>query len=184
MNSITRVIKIISKRLTGIEKDLKSDVADDYKKHLEIEQAVFRRLKDLFHWESLTVIEKQASRLATLVSMRKTGAKKSIMSSQELAVNIYGLINLSLPYIKVVNVNNKLDLLESLCKKEIEIIDSSGSGFRGSHVSTDEIEAAFQSYFENVKPYKMDMFQGCYEKIEVLYQEFKNLPQSYEANLS
>lgn len=175
MNTITRVIEIISNRLTAIERELKSDAADDYKKHLEIEQAVFRRLKDLFHWESLTVIEKQTGRLATLASMRKAGAKESIMLSQESAIKIYDLINLSLPYIKVVNVNNKLDLLESLCKKEMEIIDSSGSSFRGSHVSKDEIESAFLSYFENVKPYKMDMLQGCYEKIEVLYHEFKNL---------
>lgn len=178
MNSIDKVIEIISKRLTAIEKDLREDVADDYKKHLEIERTVFRRLKDLFEWESLTVVERQASRLAILVSMRKTGAKESIISVQESAINIYGLINLSLPYIKVVNVNNMLNLLESLCKKEIEIIDSSGSSFRGSHVSADEIEAAFRTYFENVKPYKMDMFRECYEKIEVLYQVFKSLPRS------
>lgn len=178
MSSIARVMEIISNRLNGIEKDLRSDIPEDYKKYLEVEQAVFRRLKDLFEWESLSIIEKQESRLSTLASMRKSGAIEEIISAQKSAIFIYELLNSSLPYIKAVNINKKLDLIEELCRKELEIVDSAGSTFRGKHVSKEEIETAFQSYFKEVQPNTMAMFKECYDKIEELYQALKSLPES------
>jgi hypothetical protein len=175
MNSIDRMTDIISNRLLSIENELKGDVSEDYKKHLGIEQAIFRRLKGILDWEALSPIDKQASRISTLASIRKSGANEKSILHQEFVINIYGLITMTLPYIKVINLNNKLDKLEALCNAELQIIDSSGSDFRGKHVAKEEIETAFAFYFEKVQPHKMNMYKECYEKIEVLHMAFKGL---------
>lgn len=175
---MNKILELITKRIHEIENELKTSLPEDYKQHLGIEQTVFRRLKNMFEWEMLSSNEKQYGRLSSLAIMRKAGAIEKYIEEHEQAIKIYDLINLTLPYIKVINLHNKLDTLEAICQRELEIIDSSGSDFRGKHVTKEEIETAFQEYFEKVQPYRMNMYKECYEKIEALYEAFKSLPQS------
>ena len=175
MKPIDKIQDILLRRIQTINNELNSDFPDDYKKQLGVEEKVFRKIKDILEWHRLTIAEKQESRITTLASMRKSGAVPALIEKQEEAIILVDLIILTLPYIKAINSNSELDKLNDLCQKEIDIIDFSGSHFRAEHVSREEIEGGFKSYFEMVQPYKKDMFKECYEKIEELYLAFKNL---------
>jgi hypothetical protein len=175
MNSADKILEIISTRLKNLEEELKGTMDEEYKKHLDIERSVFRKLENFLRWQKLSSMEKQASRLAALASMRKSGAIEKLIQNQETAIKIYESINLTLPYIKVLNVNNKLDDLEQLCLKELEVIDSSGADFKGKHVNANDVGEAFKIYFERVQVNKSAMFLECYSRIDELYKLFNAL---------
>lgn len=175
MKTLDRLTEIITKRVQSIEKEISGDFPEDYKKQLSIEEAVFTKIKGIIDWQKLTDVEKQTQRLITLASMRKSGALQANLKKQEEAIRLVEQINYTLPYIKVINTNNRLIELENLCYKEIGTIDLSGSSFRMEHVGVDEINNGFKSYFEKVQPYKLEMYKECYIKIEELHLAFKKL---------
>jgi hypothetical protein len=165
-----KLIDKINARIESIQNEDKSQYPDDYKQHLSIEEAVYRRIKSELEFQLLSPVEKQAKRIGYLAMCRKTNAN----CDKELqTILIYEAIITALPYIKVLNHLDKLMLLETLCLKEIDIIDSSSTGDVKAHVSELEIETAFKPYFKKIAPFKMDMMKECYEKIEALYKELK-----------
>lgn len=169
---ISKIISKINARIESIQSEDKSNYPDDYKQHLSVEEAVYRKIKIELEFSSLSSTERQAKRIIYLAICRK--ANTSCHNELKM-INMYDAIVTSVPYIKALNHNDKLLLLEELCSKEADIIDDNSLGHIHQHVTQVEIENAFKPYFEKIYPFKMDIYKECYQKIEDLYEEFKKL---------
>lgn len=163
-----KILDKINAHIESIQSEDISNYTEDYKQHLSVEEAVYKRIKSEIEFQSLTSIEKQAKRIEYLASCRKANGN---CEHRLKTINIYESIIVSMPYIKALNHNDKLLLLENLCIREIEIIDDNLLGDIKKHVTAIEIKVAFKPYFEKISPFKMDMLKECYEKIENLYNE-------------
>jgi hypothetical protein len=172
---IKSILNKINARIDNIQNEDKSKYPDDYKKHLSVEEAVYRRIRDEIEFQSLSPSEKQAKRINSLASCRKTHAD---CSRKLLTIQIYDTITVSMPYLKVLNHGNRLSLIGELCLKELNLIDDNQLGDVKKHVTKEEIEEAFKPYFETITPFKMDMLKECYEKMENLYYELLKLNEN------
>lgn len=174
MRTKYKFIDKLSARIENIQKEDKSSYTEDYKQHLSVEEAVYRRVKSELEFQSLSPIDKQAKRIEYLASCRKSNGN---CDEKLKTILIYDLILVSMPYLKVLNHLNKLSLIEELCIKELDIIDDNLFGDVKMHVTNVEIENAFRPYFDTVYPFKMNMLKECYEKIEALYKELIKLQE-------
>ena len=175
MIKISNIIDKIDARIKSIQNEDKSKYPDDYKQHLSVEEAVYRRIKSEIEFQSLSSVEKQSKRIEYLASCRKANGN---CENKLKTICIYDTITTSMPYLKVLNLNRRLSLLEDLCNKELNLIDDNPLGEVKKHVSKEEIEEAFKPYFETIKPFKMDILKECYEKIENLYNELLKIAES------
>ena len=168
----TYIKKYFESALANVSKQINNpDLPNDKKDKLKIRTELINELKKNVEWQIKSPIQKQASRIQTLATMRKIEALPVLIKKQELAIKFYDLINTILPYIEAVNLGNItkpiLDLLINYRYK----IDFSGSAFKGVLPDREEIEKVFKPYFENIALSKNDMFKECYENIEDLYNE-------------
>jgi len=170
-----KILDKINARIESIQSEDVSKYPEDYKQHLSIELAVYKKIKKELEFQNFSPLEKQAKRISYLAICRKTNGD---CSNELKTINIYESILVSMPYLKALNHNDKLLLLEGLCIREIEIIDDNLLGGIKKHVTAIEIENAFKPYFEKISPFKMDMLKECYEKIENLYNELMKLNQT------
>lgn len=170
-----KILDKINARIESIQSEDASKYPADYKQHLSVEEAVYKRIKNEIEFQTLTSIEKQAKRIEYLASCRKVNGN---CENKLKTINIYESIIVSMPYIKALNHNDKLLLLEGLCIREIEIIDDNLLGDIKKHVTVIEIQNAFKPYFEKISPFKVDMLKECYEKIENLYNELLKLNET------
>jgi hypothetical protein len=168
MEIIKKLIAKITARIESLHSEDVSSYSEDYKKYLSVEEMVYRKIRDTLELEILSVEEKQARRINLLASCRKAGGD---CSNNERAIYIYDEIRKAFPYIKALNHLDQIAPLETLCSKEMQLIDNSLTGNVKEHITKKEVEGAFKPYFEKVAPFKMDMFNECYEKIEFLYNE-------------
>lgn len=169
-----KTMTIIDRKLDFLLKwkEKEENLDEDLKRDLNCQISAWSNLKNEMEFELLTPVEKQVKRIGYLASCRKTNAN---CNGKLKSINIYDIINISLPYIRALNHSGKLSLIEELCLRELDFIDIDLTGDTNSHVELVEIEIAFKPYFEIIAPFKMDMFKECYERIENLYTELKKL---------
>ncbi|MFD0993574.1 hypothetical protein [Tenacibaculum geojense] len=183
MNAILKQLDILRKRIESIRLEDKSKYDEDYKKHLSIEESVYRRLIENIEYQILSPIEKQSKRVLNLSKLREQN-KDVINELNE--INLYSKIKEVIPYIMAVSYKINMeekhlteDLLE-FCEKQLEIIDSSPYKRKIIFPTKEEIEKAFKSYTEKIKPNKIPALKvykqpEVNKKIEELYQMFLKL---------
>lgn len=180
MIEIQKQIEKLKSRITSIEQEDKSSYDDDYKKHLSVEESVYRRLIENLEYQILSPEVKQGKRILQIAKNREQNWD---VSDQIKEVNLYSKIREVVPYIHAVgyklnNTENHLtqDLLK-FCEKQLEIIDSSSYKRKIKFPAKEEINEAFKSYLEYIKPDKIPVLKvynqpEVNKKIEELYNEF------------
>ncbi len=183
MNSLLKQLEVLKKRIETIRLEDKSNYDNDYKKHLSIEESVYRQLVEKIEYQILTPSEKQSQRILNLAKLRK---QNKDITDQLNEVNLYSKIREVIPYIMAVSYRTNMEekhLTEDLlnfCEKQLEIIDSSPYKPKIIFPSKKEVEIAFKNYTEKIKPDKIPNLMvynqpRVNEKIEELYQMFLNL---------
>ena len=112
MIKISNIIDKIDARIKSIQNEDKSKYPDDYKQHLSVEEAVYRRIKSEIEFQSLSSVEKQSKRIEYLASCRKANGNcenklKTDKTDFDIKRNILEYQN---------------NLLRELKKKEIEYV--------------------------------------------------------------
>jgi hypothetical protein len=186
MNIVDKQIDILRKRLESIKKEDASTYDDDYKKHLSIEESVYRRLIDNIEYQMLSPEQKQGKRILQLAKAREQDCD---VTNQLKEINLYSKIREVIPYIQAVSYkmnNNEKHLTEDLlffCQECLDMIDGADYKREIKFPSKEAIEDAFKSYLEFIKPDKIPSLKvykqpEVNQKIEELYQEFLKLNET------
>ena len=173
--SIKKYFDLIQKNL---DKNLeKEEISLIEKEKIRIRKEIINEMKDRISWQFKREEDKQAIRIQWLAIMRRSNIPEKYIRKQRKAIHIYELIKLTIPYIKALNSSllekSVIDFLTNI----IVLIDSNTNSFSKDFPSNTEIDNAFKSYFEVIKPAKGNgnMFEECYDKIECLYNELKRM---------
>lgn len=183
MNSLLKQLEILKKRIETIRLEDKSNYDNDYKKHLSIEESVYRRLVESIEYQILSPSEKQSQRI---LSLAKSRGQEQETKDQLNEINLYSKIREVIPYIMAVSYKINMEekhLTEDLlnfCENQLEIIDSSPYKRKIVFTTKEEVETAFKSYTEKIKPNKIPSLKVYNQpevnmKIEELYQMFLSL---------
>ncbi|MGG8495174.1 hypothetical protein ACQY1Q_02050 [Tenacibaculum sp. TC6] len=183
MNDILKQIEILKRRIESINFEDTTNYDDEYKKHLSIEKAVFRKVVDNLEYQLLSSEEKQGQRILQLAKSREQDwdVKKQLNE-----INLYSKIREIVPYIMAVSYKMNKEgkhLTEDLlafCDRQLEIIDSSPYKRKITFPTKEEVEKAFKSYTERIKPNMIPSLKvykqpEVNKKIEELYQMFLDL---------
>ncbi|WFO15317.1 hypothetical protein M601_016025 [Cellulophaga baltica 4] len=150
------------------------------KEKLKLRLDVVQEIKRAFNWGIATEENKQSKRILQLAMSRRQDID---VTDQIKEINLYSKIRETIPYVMAVSYNINLeekhlteDLLE-FCEKQLEIIDSSPYKSKIVFPTKEEVEIAFKSYTERIKPNKIPSLKvykqpEVNEKIEELYQMF------------
>lgn len=183
MSIILKQIDILKKRIRSIDSEDTTNYDDEYKKHLSVEKAVFRRVVDNLEYQLLSSEEKQGQRILQLAKSREQGWA---IKNQLNEINLYSKIRETIPYIMAVSYKVNMEekhLTEDLlnfCEEQLDIIDSSPYKRKIIFPNKEEVEKSFTSYTERIKPNKIPSLKvyrqpEVNEKIEELYQMFLSL---------
>ncbi len=143
---------------------------EEEKAKLQIRIELINELKYSIDWQIKSPIQKQAHRISSLASMRKTDALPHFIKKQETAIYIYEKIQYTIPYLLALNHNVNqiiIDFTNEICDK----IDFAGSNYRGDFPGNEEVQNVFNNFIQFQKPAQGNggMFKESYEKIEELY---------------
>ena len=176
---IDTLILNLNKPLTSGE--LKLNSSEEEKQKLRLE--VVHEIKRAFEWGLAPEENKQSKRILKLAKLREQDLDVTIQLHE---IKLYSKIREVVPYIMAVsykiNTENKYlteDLL-NFCEKQLNIIDSTGYRRGIAFPYLKEIEIAFKSYIERIKPNKIPSLKvynqpEVNDKIEELYQMFLTL---------
>lgn len=178
-----QILKYIDLLISNLKKHL-ADETDNpnsrEKEKLELRLEIVQEIKEAFDWGLAEEENKQADRILQLAQLR---AQDFDVSEDLKEIDLYSKIREVIPYIQAVSyrINNEPkhlteDLLQ-FCEKQLEIIDSSPYKSTIKFPSKSEIEEAFRSYTERIKPNKIPSLKVYKQpevnhKIEELYQMF------------
>jgi len=165
---------LIIKYLSYAEKKIKSQIDnpeldENIKKSLSSKIDNLLDLKEKIDFQLKSPDEKQASRIEWIASLRKRG---NLKESRLKAISLYDKIRETLPYLEVLNRNDRLKDLIDLCHKELELIDFSGLSFGDNHISLDLISPLFESL---LKTDESSIHPEAIVKIRELFEEFKEV---------
>jgi hypothetical protein len=176
--------KYIKKYFEQIEKNLNNHLNDPQfplkeKEKLNIRLEIIKELKTNISWQFKSTEGKQASRIQYLATLRKIEARPKFIRKQELTIDIYEKIKLTLPYLESLNPALNEEIIEFMYNL-IDKIDLAGYSYDKEFPKSDEIRNLFKSFFEVSKPAQATslMFKECYEKIESLYYELIKLSET------
>jgi hypothetical protein len=157
-----------------------NDFPEDEKEKINIRLELINELRYRVTWQFKTEEKKQISRIQWLATMRRSDMPTALINKQAKSIHIYSQIKYTIPYMEALNSNliksGVIDFVNVICEK----IDLAGESFKKDFPSIIEIEQAFKPYFEITKPAKGNgnMFDECYEKIELLYSELMKLHET------
>lgn len=156
----------------------KSELTESEKEYCLHQIEAFNNIENWIIWKLKTPEERQVQRIRSLATMRKIDALPHILEKQKKIIFLFDIYKTTINYIRAMNTT-VLDELIEFCEKQIEKIDFSYEGNIIIFPSNTEIENAFKSYFEVIKPAKGNgnMFEECYEKIEYLFNELKKMEE-------
>lgn len=179
-----KVLNFINISIDNIKKQLsKADLSDTAKEGLLLRLEAFEDIKERLDWVLLPDDNKQSSRILELAKSREA---KVDVTNQLKEINLYSKVKEVIPYIQAVSyiiINEEKHLTQDLlefCKSQLEIIDNSPQKRKYFFPSKEEIELAFKSYIERIKPNKIPSLKvynqpEVVEKIEELYNTFIKL---------
>lgn len=152
--------------------------SDDEKKFYQDQIDAFTNIESWTVWRLKSPDEKQVTRLQQLATMRKIDALPKKVKNQELLINFYDIFrktNICICALDKATLND----LKIFCEVQLDKIDFKPRDFIEMFLSSIEIEQIFKAYFEITKPAKGNgnMFDECYEKIELLYNELMKLTE-------
>ncbi|CAA0208351.1 hypothetical protein NCIMB2158_330038 [Tenacibaculum maritimum] len=185
MNSLLKELEVLKRRIETIRSEDKSNYDNDYKKHLSIEESVYRQLVEKIEYQILSPSEKQSERILNLTKSRE---QNKDVTDQLNEINLYSKIREVIPYAMAVSYKINMekkhlteDLL-SFCEEQLETIDSSPYKRKVTFPSKEEVEKAFKSYTQRIKPNRIPVLKAYKQpevnkKIEELYQMFLSLAQ-------
>lgn len=124
-------------------------------------------LKDKIDFQLKSSDEKQAFRIEWIASLRK---REMLKESKLCTISLYDKIRESLPYLEVLNRNERIKDLINLCQQELELIDFSGRNFGDNHISIESIAPLFENL---IKSEESNLHPEALSKVEGLYEEFK-----------
>lgn len=176
----TYIDSCIVKINVQLERD---DISNNAREGLSLRKEVFEDLKDRFEWVERQPDDKQSNRILRLAKSRESGKD---VSEQLKEIDLYSKIIDTIPYIKAVSYkinNEEKHLTEDLlnfCENQLNVIDFSLNKRKITFPSKVEIEEAFKSYTERIKPDKIPVLKSydqpeVNQKIEGLYQMFTQL---------
>ncbi|MDX1365452.1 MAG: hypothetical protein R3243_14670 [Arenibacter latericius] len=183
-----KILKYIDSIIRNLNKHLnnENDIPNSREKEkIELRLDIMQEIKRAFDWGLASDENKQANRILELA---KTREQIFDTSKQLNEILLYSKIKEVTPYIMAVSYNIKMedkhlteDLL-SFCKNQLDIIDSSPYKPNISFPSKEEIEKAFKSYTERIKPNKIPSLKvyiqpEVNEKIDELYRLFLKLSE-------
>ncbi|WP_417443580.1 hypothetical protein [Joostella sp.] len=181
-----KILKYIDTIISNLEKFLDNEKAiqnEKEKKKLELRLEVVQEVKRAFNWGIASEENKQSKRILQLAKSREQDLDTK---NQLKEINLYSKIREVIPYIMAVSYKINMEekhLTEDLlnfCENQLEIIDSSPYKRKIVFPTKEEIETAFKSYTERIKPNKIPSLKVYNQpevntKIEELYQMFLNL---------
>ncbi len=179
-----KLLVYIDKALSNLNRHLKDDISNDREKQkLEMRIEVFEEIRSVFEWKTSKEENKQSRRILQLAKSREQDWD---VKDQLNEINLYSKIREVIPYIMAVSYKINMEenhLTEDLlvfCESQLEIIDRSSYKRKIIFPNKEEIEKAFKSYTERIKPNKIPSLKvynqpEVNEKIEELYQMFLNL---------
>lgn len=181
-----KILKYIDTVISNLEKFLSNKEAiqnEKEKEKLELRLTVVQEIKRAFNWGLATEENKQAKRILQLAISREQGVD---VTDQLNEINLYSKIREVIPYIMAVSYNlniEKKHLTEDLlnfCENQLEIIDTSPYKRKIVFPTRAEVEIAFKSYTERIKPNKIPGLKvykqpEVNKKIEELYQMFLSM---------
>jgi hypothetical protein len=163
---------------SNINKHLNNpEFSSEEKEKLGIRLELINELKHNISWQFKGIDSKQASRIQHLETMRKTDALPKFIRKQEIAISIYDQIRITIPYLDALNHGLShpiINFINNLRDK----LDLAGYSYHKEFPSNEEVENAFKSYFEVIKPANGNTFKECHEKIESLYNELMKLSET------
>ena len=179
-NVLAYIESCIVKINVQLERD---DISNNAREGLSLRKEVFEDLKDRLEWVERKSDNKQSNRILRLVKLREMGKD---VSGQLKEINLYSKIIEVIPYIKAVSYKTNIEekhLTEDLlnfCENQLNVIDFSLNKRKVTFPLKVEIEEAFKSYTERIKPDKIPVLKSydqpeVNQKIEELYQMFKQL---------
>lgn len=166
----------------GDKRRLEGGLDDSAEQRLHLLQI----LKENYEWFALSASNKQSKRLLNLARERRAGKDVSMELKE---INLYSKIIETIPYIKAVSYtinNEEKHLTEDLlnfCENQLKVIDFSLSKRKITFPSKEEVEQAFKSYTERIKPDKIPVLKSydqpeATQKIGGLYDMFLALAET------
>jgi hypothetical protein len=165
----------IRKYLRYTEDRLKSHLSNfnldqNIRESLESKLDSFKYFSDRINFQLQTPDERQSSRIKWLASLRKTGKPTE---TKIATIRLYDKIREVLPYLEVLNTNEKVQSLIILCLEELELIDFANMNFGENHVSLDLVNELFNKVIESEVVFAIH--PEALNKIQELYNEFKGI---------
>lgn len=165
---------LIVKYLGYAERKMKSQVNNSeldssIKESLSLKIDNLIDLKEKIDFQLKSPDEKQAFRIEWVASLRK---REMLKESKLHAINLYDKIRETIPYLQVLNRNERLKDLIDLCHQELELIDFSGRNFGDNHISLELIKPLFENL---IKAEDSSIHPEVIVKVQGLYEEFKRV---------
>jgi len=170
--------KYFDHAVANLERHLNNpNLHNEERERIKIRIELINELRDNVSWQTKSVTQKQCYRIQTLASMRKTGALPKFIIKQQSAIHIYELIKITIPYLEAINSGETNRPIIDFCNEMCDSIDFYGPAYRGDFSSIGDTEKVFKVFFDVVKPAQGngEMFEECYQRIESLYNELKEL---------
>lgn len=164
----------------------RNDISDAAREGLTLRKEAFEDIRNRFEWAIRPPSDKQSNRILRLAKDREQGKDVSLQLKE---INLYSKIIETIPYIKAVSYtinNEEKHLTEDLlnfCENQLDIIDFSLSKRQITFPSKEEVEQAFKSYTERIKPNKIPVLKSydqpeVTQKIGELYDMFLALAET------
>lgn len=137
-----RINKYLSFCIDRLEYESKNDSHDPkVKKDIFSKLDVYRSLKETIEFQVKTSSERQAIRIEWLASLKK---RSKSVECQIATIKLYEKVVETLPYLKALNQNGKLNGLINLCYKELDLIDFTYLSFGKRHVDKELLMQEFE----------------------------------------
>jgi len=178
MNS-HEILSFISETKEAFQKMIESNLTVEEKQSYQYRVDAFSEIENWIKWRLKSSDEKQISRIQELATMRKIDAVPAFINNQERMIDLYELLKSTSIYIEALHTS-VLDGLKLFCKELMNLIDFKPRSFSKNYPTVSEIEQVYKPYFEITKPAKGNgnMFDECYGKIELLYNELMKLHET------
>lgn len=156
------------------EKKLKSQI-DNPELDSDIKESLNSKIENLNYFKGRVNFqlkspdEKQTCRIEWIASLRKRGI---LEESRLKAVSLYDKIRETLPYLEVLNRNDRLKDLINLCHEELDLIDFSDMNFGDNHISLGLIRPLFEDL---LRTDESSIHPEAIVKIRELFEEFKEV---------
>jgi hypothetical protein len=179
--SSSNLLLYINSCIEKINNQLKREgISNTAREGLLLRREVFEDVRERFDWAIKPLEDKQSARIFRLAKDRELGED---VTAQLKEIELYSKIIETIPYIKAISyqINNEpKHLTENLlefCESQLTKIDFSLNKREIVFPSKKEVDGAFKSYHERVKPDKIPVLKlydqpEVKQKIENLYQIF------------